>query len=124
VGQLFHRAGRAGRGTVEEIVAGLDGGRPVIVLMQLSMSFDIAGPDGIVNPAADERPDPARRHAVVAVGHGLWNGERVILVRNSWGEGWGQSGHAWLTEAFLTPRVFGLAVLLENTNVSTPVTTT
>jgi Papain family cysteine protease len=123
LGQLFNRAGRSGRGTVEEIVAGLDGGRPVIVLMQISMSFFIAGPDGIVDPAADERPDPAQRHAVVAVGHGLWNGERVILVRNSWGEAWGQSGHAWLTEAFLTPRVFGLAVLLENIDVYTSVTT-
>jgi hypothetical protein len=123
VGQLFHRAGRSGGDTVEEIVAGLDGGRPVIVLMQLSMSFFIPGPDGIVSPASDERPDPAQRHAVVAVGHGLWNGERVILVRNSWGDAWGQSGHAWLTEAFLTPRVFGLAVLSEDINVSTPVTT-
>jgi hypothetical protein len=123
VNELFHRAGRAEQGTVEEIVAGIDGGRPVIVLMYLSISFFVAGPDGIVDPTAGERPEPAQRHAVVAVGHGMWKGQRVILVRNSWGAAWGQSGHAWLTETFLRPRAFRLAVLYGEVDVSTPVTT-
>lgn len=66
-GELFHRAGRVEQGTVEEIVAGLDGGQPVIVLMYLSMSFFVAGHDGIVDPTAGQLPEPAQRHAVIAV---------------------------------------------------------
>lgn len=123
VGELFHRAGRTGKDTVEEIIAELDAGRPVLVLMYLSMSFFLAGSDGIVDPLPDEQPDSAQRHAVVAVGHGTWKGRRAVLMRNSWGEAWGQSGHAWLSEVFLRPRVFRLAVLMEKIDVPTPVAT-
>jgi len=103
---------------VEAIIAELDQGRPVLVLMYLSMSFDWAGPDGLVDPPVGEQPDFARRHAVVTVGHGTHKGRRVVLVRNSWGEAWGQGGHAWLTEEFLEPRVFRLAVLTEDIDVA------
>ena len=40
------------------------------MLLYLSASFDVAGPEGLVTPAENERPDIARRHAVVAIGHG------------------------------------------------------
>ena len=42
-----------------------------------------------------------RRHALVAVGHGERHDGKYILVRNSWGEGWGDRGHAWLHEEYL-----------------------
>ena len=51
----------------------------------------------------------------------MWKDRRVVLVRNSWGEAWGQSGQAWLSEMFLKPRVFRLAILTENVDVSAPV---
>ena len=57
---------------------------------------------------------------LVSVGYGTHNGRRVILVRNSWGEGWGQGGYAWLTEEFLGPRVFRLAILTEDIDVAPP----
>jgi Papain family cysteine protease len=120
VGDLYYRASRAEQGTVEEIVTNVDAGRPVLVLIHLSLSFYLAGPSGIVDPPADEPPDPARRHAVVAVGHGVWKGQRMILIRNSWGETWGQSGHAWLTEAFLNSGLIRLAVLTEKVDVPSP----
>ena len=120
VGAVYQRAGVQGQNTVHEIIAELDGGRPVLVLMNLSMSFDLAGPEGVVDLTAGEVPDITRRHAVVAIGHGTHQGRRVILVRNSWGEGWGRCGYAWLTEEFLGPRVFRLAVLTEDVNVAPP----
>ena len=118
VGEVYRRAGEQGQNTVEEIIAELDQGRPVLVLMYLSMSFDLAGPDGLVDPPAEELPDFARRHAVVAIGHGTYKGRRVILARNSWGEEWGQDGHAWLTEELLRPRVFRVAILTEEIDVA------
>ena len=124
VGEVHRRAGEERPHTVGEIVAMLDRGRPVLALLHLSISFDMAGPGGLVDPSANEPPDITRRHAVVAIGHGVYEGQRAILVRNSWGSGWGRGGHAWLTESFLEPRMFGLAVLGEKADVAPPAVST
>jgi hypothetical protein len=41
------------------------------------------------------------RHAVLGVGVGAFQGQRFVLIRNSWGQQWGDLGHAWLDDAFL-----------------------
>ena len=46
------------------------------------------------------------------------HGQRALLVRNSWGTRWGQDGYAWLTEAFLGPRLYGAAILMEDVHVA------
>lgn len=118
VGELHRWAGEERPDSIDGIVAMLDRGRPVLVLLYLSASFDAAGPEGLVAPAENERPDVARRHAVVAIGHGGYEGQCAVLIRNSWGDGWGMGGHAWLTESFLKPRVFGIAVPEEKIDVA------
>jgi hypothetical protein len=115
---LFRRAGETGKHTVDAIVQELDQGRPVIVLLRLSWSFDWVQPEGIVDETAEERPDLNRRHAVVAVGHGEVKGQRAVVIRNSWGEGWGAAGYGYLTEKYLVPRIFQLAILKEDLSVS------
>lgn len=102
----------------EAVIAQLTAGRPVILLLTLSASF--YGPDahGVIVPANDEAPDPALRHAVVAVGYGRVDGRPALLIRNSWGEAWGLAGHAWLYELYVTERMFGAATLNENDDVS------
>lgn len=41
-------------------------------------------------------------HAMIALGHGLdANGDGYFLIRNSWGEYWGENGHAWVHEEYL-----------------------
>ena len=118
VGPRFGRAGASHAATTDAIAAELDGGRPVILLMMLLPSFYAPRPDAVIRPAAGEAPDPAIRHAVLAVGHGLLPGERVTLVRNSWGQAWGAAGHGWFTESFLGPRLFAAALLTESVDVS------
>jgi hypothetical protein len=72
---------------------------------------------GVVRAAAGEGPDPMRRHAVIAVGHGMVDGARAVLIRNSWGAAWGVEGHAWLPELFIEPRLTRLALLTEEVYV-------
>ena len=117
---IFKRAGEVGGNTADAIIAELDQGRPVVTSIKLSHSFDWARPDGIVDQHPNEMPSHLRRHAVVSVGHGTVEGQRAILVRNSWGGGWADGGYAWLTEAFLLPRVIRLAILKEDLSVSPP----
>jgi hypothetical protein len=107
--QLFRRDGDFIPATVDEIVSKLDSGLPVLMSISVSDAFYIPGNNGVIDSA--EKPDPMRRHAVVAVGHGVRRSERVILIRNSWGPDWGIEGYAWLTESYLTPRLRRAAIL-------------
>lgn len=91
-------------------------GRPVLLMMMLSSSF-FRPVQGVVDAANDEAPDPTLRHAVLAVAHGAVNGKPAVLVRNSWGEAWGEAGHAWLAADFVVARLFGMALLEEDDNV-------
>lgn len=118
VRSLYRCNGKLANYDIAPLLAVLDQGVPVILLIYLSSSFYMPISDALVVPAADELPDPNIRHAVIAVGHGDWNGERVVLIRNSWGPIWGEEGYAWLTESFIVPRLFGAAILMENIDVS------
>jgi len=117
VGDLCRRAGEKSPASIDCLILELDKGRPVILLM-LSRAFFNPAARGVVHPAPGEAPEPARRHAVVAVGHAKVGPDRAILVRNSWGERWGVGGYGWLTEPFLGPRIFAAAKLTEDVDVS------
>ncbi len=118
VGPLYGRNGQRDGTDLSSILAALDRDTPVLMLTMLSRSFFQPRGDGVVDPANDELPEPAQRHAVVAVEHGTVDGTPAILIRNSWGPGWGLEGHAWLTERFLAPRLFATANLTEEVDVS------
>lgn len=63
---------------------------------------------GLFSPVGGVVPNevnvlPGQYHALLAVGWGTApsSGMRHLLVRNSWSEMWGLSGHAWLPEPFV-----------------------
>lgn len=115
---VYGRNGQTETPDLDQIIPWIEQDRPVIVFTILSPSFYLPSADAVVDPALGERPEPARRHAIVACGHGTVDGQRALLVRNSWGTRWGQDGYAWLTEAFLAPRLYGAAILMEDVHVS------
>jgi Papain family cysteine protease len=90
------------------IVAALNEGQPVLSATTISAQFYRPPLDYIIRNAALDKP--VGNHALVAVGHGVAEGEPAILVRNSWGESWGDKGHAWVTESYLKFRLLNIAV--------------
>ncbi|WP_262503854.1 C1 family peptidase [Sphingosinithalassobacter sp. CS137] len=115
---VFRAVGETTTADVDAVVALLESGRPAVMLMTLSRSFYLPDSDGVVRAAADELPDPAVRHAVVATAHGVVDGRSAVRVRNSWGTGWGADGSAWLDRDFLAARLFAAFGLLGVEDVS------
>ena len=107
--ELFFRDHAACRVGFQDLVDQLDAGVPVLITMTLSNAFYFPNTDGVVD--RNEAVDPKRRHAVVAAGYGERGGRRLILIRNSWREGWGLNGYAWLAEDYVAPRLIGASIL-------------
>ena len=94
--------------TVASLLAALDAGQPVVVTFMVSMAFCMA-PAGTVHPVTSDTD--VGWHAVVAVGHGQIGGRPFVLVRNSWGQSWGDGGYGWVDLDYLSPRVSDLIML-------------
>lgn len=104
---VFRRRSEPAGGSIEGILNELDAERPVVIALLLGERFYGPAPDGRIVPGPGD-PD-TDYHAVLAVGHGRNGTEPFILVRNSWGAEWGLEGHAWLSAAYLRPRLYALA---------------
>lgn len=100
VGTLYSSAPTASRGAVDEIVAAIKAEKAVGLVLALSQKF-MTPNMGVVEYSANYLPNAL--HAVVGVGIGehMKTNETYILIRNSWGEVWGQNGHAWLPLEYL-----------------------
>lgn len=115
-GPLFRHGSMTGPAQIMDLLAHLDGGRPVVVIVRISLAFHY-GVAGTPISATPQDPD-AGLHAMVAVGHGYHGSERVVLLRNSWGIGWCDKGHAWVAEQYLAERLLGLAVMSQGGKMS------
>jgi hypothetical protein len=87
----------------------LAAGRSVLLTLRLTDAWHRVGKDGVLAP-----PSAADRlfggHAVVAVGDDA--SQQRILIRNSWGVGWGDKGYAWMPDAYLEQYGFQAATLV------------
>ena len=95
--------------TMAKIYVSLDTGHPVIVVMNISQSFFFVKAGTIIRAPANE--PTLNTHAVIAVGYGECDGCRCVLIRNSWGEKWGDDGYAWVEEDYLKPRLRDLGIM-------------
>lgn len=93
------------------VIATLDTAAPVVLGLIITDAF--YRPDG-AGRIPFQAPDIERGgHAVLAVGYGSESGtgEPALLIRNSWGPGWGQGGYAWLPRAYVDCQLHETALL-------------
>lgn len=94
---------------IEEVSDALRASQTPVLGLQLPRSFyDPVSP--WIIPAGGR---PVTRHAVVAVGLGEFDNWPAILIRNSWGESWGDHGYAFLPADFLKKHLLEAFILGE-----------
>lgn len=92
----------ANDGIEEHIEATLGLGLPVIVIVEITAEFEQPDPSGEIGTPALNSP-ANDYHAVTAVGvaTNAAGDSRRLLIRNSWGPGWGAGGYGWLPYDYL-----------------------
>jgi C1A family cysteine protease len=76
-------------------------GWPIIFGFAVYQSFEDIGADGIM-PMPGPNEFMLGGHAVTAVGYS--DAKKMILVRNSWGSGWGLHGYFWMPYDFIVDK--------------------
>jgi len=102
----FHKATLSpGKLDFDGVIAALEAGTPVVLGLIITDAFYRPDAEGCI---VDTNSDIERGgHAVLAVGHGT----DALLIRNSWGDSWGQGGHAWLSRAYVAHHLHETALL-------------
>ncbi len=78
--------------TIDDARVAVAGGAATVLGVEYFGSARILGPDARV-PLPDPAEPSLGRHAVLVAGYD--DDRAALLIRNSWGEGWGDGGCAW-----------------------------
>jgi C1A family cysteine protease len=108
VGTVYRRDAHHESGVLV-ILSMLAQGRAPLIAMNVSREFFLAKANQVVR--APISSPSAARHGVVVVGNGEEQKESVLLIRNSWGDRWGDHGHAWISRDYLEPRLISVGVM-------------
>lgn len=103
VGALFRRKSKKKGTLFDEVWDAIEDDRPILIGMTISAAFFGPDKDGVVD--SNEPQDPDLRHAVLIVATAKRRRKKYVLARNSWGDTWGLSGYAWLSERYMGPRI-------------------
>lgn len=90
----------ANDGVEDDIEDFLAAGLVVALIIEVTTEFEQAALDGAIEVPPLTAPQGAY-HAVLVAGARTHERARVLLVRNSWGPGWGAGGFGWLPLDYL-----------------------
>jgi hypothetical protein len=95
----YYRVDSTGRERLEDIAWAIRSNHPVVFGTQVGENFQnyVRGSEALTPPAKSDGG-----HATILTGVLTQGGRYRFLDRNSWGEGWGDRGHAWLDQDYLT----------------------
>ena len=105
--RLYRRDSEPRDPTADEVEAPLTAGKIPVLGISLPEDFFSPAPPWLITGVGVIRG----LHAVAAVGLGTIVGSRCFLIRNSWGDDWGDKGYAWLDEAFLNRHLRDVLIL-------------
>jgi len=104
---VFRRATEPKNADVMAIEEAIRAAASPVLGIQVPEPFFDPAPPWVITPTGSVRG----LHAVAAVGIGTFGGDKVILIRNSWGTDWGDEGHAWLSTDFLNQHLIEVFIL-------------
>jgi hypothetical protein len=106
---VFRRASETKACDTAEIEEAIRARQLPILGMSLPESFFRPKTPWVISPAGRIRS----LHAVAAAGVGRHRGQKVVLIRNSWGPSWGDGGYAWIDEAFVAQHLKDVLLLTQ-----------
>lgn len=86
--------------TMDSVAQALSQGYPVL------FGFEFDYDEWTTKPTVKENSKNGCRHGVVGTDYGVYNGEKVISIDDSWGPGTGKGGQRFITEEFLKNKCF------------------
>ena len=93
-------------------------GNPIVFGLMLTDRFFCPGPSGYIPTPGktDQRAANHGLHAMLLVGYN--DRQSVFIVRNSWGENWGQGGYCYLGYDYVASRDFNLCQMYAITGLT------
>ena len=92
--------GSAITATTSALLTALQAGRAVLLGVRLYSTWHFVAPDGEIRMPSTGMISFGG-HAVLVVGHRPNSGNGWFIVRNSWGDGWGDEGYGYLPDQYV-----------------------
>lgn len=99
-------------GKVLQLEALIKQEKPIVINVELTKAFFLVNKESPI--VSFDVEVGFGLHSVVVVGLAQEANKKLFLVRNSWGSGWGDGGHAWLHAAYLDRHMHSIAQVSHN----------